>query len=90
MNIREAVGIPYKNIKTDSMMNKFCILEFSTPGVLDIPNIIYEMEHTKAEISPFFRYILQTRKDPNLLEAFQDFLQMNKLSSFARIVLKKG
>lgn len=66
------------------------ILEFSTPGVLDIPNIIYAMKHMKSKIPPFIRYILETRKDPNLLLALQDFLQMNKLSSFGRLVLRKG
>lgn len=67
----------------------FQILEFSTPGVLDLPNIIYAMEQNGKDIPAFLRYIIETRKDPNLFEAFQDFLQMNQLSSYGRLVLRK-
>ena len=29
------------------------------------------------------------RKDPSLIESFQDFLQINRLGTFGRLVLKK-
>jgi len=70
--------------------SQFKILEFSTPGVLDIPNIRYAMQHQNIEVPRFVRYMIETRKDPNLLLALQDFLQMNKLSSFGRLVLRKN
>ena len=63
------------------------MLEFSTPGVLDIPNVIKKLD--KIENSSFFNYILTLRKDPVLIESFQDFLQLNRLGTFGRLVLRK-
>lgn len=71
-------------------LNKFELLEFSTPGVLDIPNIIKALDQKKSGIPPFIRYMLRTRNDADLLMTFQDFLQMNKLCSFGRLVLRKN
>jgi len=69
--------------------SQFKILEFSTPGVLDIPNIQYAMKNQNIEVPGFVRYMMETRKDPDLSLALQDFLQMNKLSSFGRLVLRR-
>ena len=66
----------------------FELLEFSTPGVLDIPNVIEQLD--KIENSVFFKYVLKLRKDPTLVESFQDFLQLNRLGTFGRLVLKKN
>ena len=65
----------------------FEILEYSTPGVLDIPNIIKQID----EISDldFFSYIFRKRKDSEMLNSFQNFIQMNRLGTFGRIVLRK-
>ena len=68
-------------------MNGFEILEFSTPSVLDIPNVITQLSDTNN--SKFFNYIFTERQDPELLSSFQDYLQMNRLGTFARLVLRK-
>ena len=65
----------------------FELLEFSTPGVLDISNVIKKMSQTKD--STFFQYILQYRQDKELISSFQDFLQLNRLGTFGRLVLRK-
>ena len=63
------------------------ILEFSTPAVLDIPNL--ESKLRQSEGNTFFKYIFDVRKDEKLLESFQDFLQLNRLGSYGRLVLRK-
>ena len=65
----------------------FEVIEFSTPGVLDIPNVKDKM--SSMEVDPFFNYIFKERKDSSLIESFQDFLQINRLGTFGRLVLKK-
>ena len=65
----------------------FEVLEFSTPGVLDIPNVIKQLDQVND--ATFFRYILKNRQDAELVSSFQDFLQMNRLGTFGRLVLKK-
>ena len=65
----------------------FEVLEFSTPGVLDIPNVIKKLDLIKN--SNFLNYILNYRQDPSLVVSFQDFLQLNRLGTFGRLVLKK-
>ncbi len=67
----------------------FEIIELSTPGVLDLQNVQEALSTGNLEIPAFFRYILETRKDPALNQAFQDFLQTHRLSSQARVVLRK-
>ena len=68
-------------------LNGFDILEFSTPGVLDIPNVVSRIADLNN--SSFFKYIIDKRQDREILNSFQDFLQMNRLGTFARLVLKK-
>ena len=65
----------------------FEVLEFSTPGVLDIPNVISKLDEIKNQ--SFYNYLFKIRQDPNLITSFQNFLQMNRLGGFGRIVLKK-
>ena len=65
----------------------FEILEFSTPGVLDIPNVIKQLDQITD--TTFFKYILQKRQDIELISSFQDFLQRNRLGTFGRLVLRK-
>ena len=67
--------------------NFFEILEFSTPGVLDIPNVVNRLEDLNN--SAFFKYIFNERKDSEIINSFQDYLQMNRLGTFARLVLRK-
>ena len=68
-------------------INGFDVLEFSTPGVLDIPNLIKQIDEVRN--SHFLHYIIRKRQDPQLLSSFQDFLQMNSLGTFGRLVLRK-
>jgi hypothetical protein len=65
----------------------FEVLEFSTPGVLDIPNVIKQLDQGKR--TAFFQYIFKQRQDAELVGSFQDFLQMNRLGTFGRLVLRK-
>ena len=68
-------------------LDGFEILEFSTPGVLDIPNVTKHLNGVGN--AAFLHYILRKRQDPELLNSFQDFLQMYRLVTFGRLVLRK-
>ena len=69
-------------------MGGFEIIEFSTPGVFDIPNVIENMERVRE--SRFLEYLLKVRNEPKLIESFMEFLQSNRLSTFGRLVLQKN
>ena len=72
-----------------NLINKvggFEILEFSTPGLLDIENV---REKIDVSNNSFLNYIIKERSDSELILSFQDFLQKNCLSSFCRLVLRK-
>ena len=80
--------LSYEGINTlIEKVTGFEILEFSTPGVLDIPNVINHLE--TIDDAYFFKYILKQRNDTSLMKSFQDFLQLNRLGTFGRLVLKK-
>ena len=64
----------------------FEILEFSTPSVLDVQNVIENIDQLN---NSFVNYILKERNDDELILSFQDFLQKNCLGSFGRIVVRK-
>lgn len=67
----------------------FEILEFSTPGVLDFDIVESEYKkHPDLQIPRFIRTVLE-RDDEQLRQDFQNFLQVNRLSSFVRMVLRK-
>jgi len=61
------------------------ICEISTPGMLDTEII---QRHLKAGESAFFDYIVRAR-GPECLGALQEFLQAHRLSSFARLIVRK-
>ena len=65
----------------------FEVLEFSTPGVLDIPNVIKQID--QKENVTFFHYLFKQRDDTELVNSFQNFLQLNRLGTFGRLVLRK-
>lgn len=69
--------------------NGFVISEFSTPGELDVENILREIEHLKGQTKDLFEYLSLKRCGTPLVEKLQDFLQENRLSSRARIVAVK-
>ena len=58
-------------------LKNFDILEFSTPGVLDVNNVIKNLDNSSA----FFNYIFKERNDFQLLKSFQDyFLRQTKMA----------
>lgn len=68
-------------------VGNFEILEYSTPGVFDIPNVLDSLNG--LENSSFFKYIFNKRQDSEIINSFQDYLQMNRLGTFARLTLRK-
>jgi len=70
--------------------HSFEVLELSTPGTFDV-EIVQRAIRADPEGSwpRFIRYLVQNRNEGALL-AFQEYLQRYRLSSFARIVLRKS
>jgi len=67
----------------------FRCLEFSTPGILDVEITAAALkEKPDLNLPRFIRYLIQNRKH-EARRAFQEFLQSNLLSSYARILLQK-
>ena len=83
MNILSFEGM---NVLIDQV-GSFEVLEFSTPGVLDIPNVIKQLDQINDEA--FLHYIFKQRQEAELAGSFQDFLQLNRLGTFGRLVLRK-
>lgn len=64
-------------------------LEFSTPGTFDVEVVQRAvLADPEREWPRFVRYLMENR-DTNALDAFQEYLQAYRLSSFARVVLRK-
>ena len=61
------------------------IIEFSTPGVLDIQNVIEKLPSQER----FLNYLFKERSGAGVVRSFQEFLQLNRLATFGRLVLKK-
>jgi hypothetical protein len=69
--------------------HEFEMLEFSTPGMFDVEVVQHAIEENPEAGWPrFIQYIVEKR-DENTLKALQEFLQRFRLSSFARIVLRR-
>ncbi len=67
----------------------FTLLEVSTPGVLDVEIVLAHLLHDPSlPLSAFERQVLTLGRETR--EAFQAFLQQNRMSSFARIVGRKN
>jgi len=67
----------------------FEILEFSTPGVFDAEIVKRAVQADPSAPWPRFLKHLITRCDAEVLDGFQEFLQKYRLSSFARLALRK-
>lgn len=67
----------------------FECLEFSTPGILDVTRVSKAIEAQRGKFCRFAEYLVKNR-DANLRHAFQVFLQKELLSSYGRILLRKG
>jgi len=67
----------------------FEVLEFSTPGMFDTDEVQRAVrEQPEADWPRFIRYLVENRGE-EALGALQGFLQRFRLSSFARIVLRR-
>ena len=67
----------------------FECLEFSTPGILDVELVETAVRHNpEIKLSRPMEYMLRSRGAESKT-LFQEFLQENLLSSYARIVLRK-
>jgi len=67
----------------------FDCLELSTPGLLDIEVVANAYrENPSLDLPRFVKYMLNNRGS-STLQSFQEFLQLNRLSSFTRMVLRK-
>lgn len=67
----------------------FELLEYSTPGLLDLDIVKNAMEKDKRLKIPRFVRTLIDQGDEQIYKDFQEFLQINRLSSFVRILLRK-
>lgn len=65
----------------------FRILEFSTPGVLDL-KIVAQAAKAGVPLPGFVRYLIEHRSE-EIKGAFQEFLQSSLLSSYGRALLQK-
>lgn len=68
---------------------KFEMIDLSTPGKLDVQITAATIKNNNAmKVNGFFKYLF-THLDEKSLQSFQDFLQLNKLSSHLRVAAKK-
>jgi hypothetical protein len=65
------------------------ILELSTPGMFDIQSIKREMNKSKDVKWPRSLHALLDHMDKQGVEQFTEYLQSQRLSSFARIVIRR-
>ncbi len=63
-------------------------VEISTPGVLDVEIVNAHRRLEEITLSPFETALLDSDQDTR--EAFQIFLQQNRMSSFARVVARRS
>ena len=79
----------YEGLKIFFERHGFEMIEFSTPGMLDL-NIVEETCRKQPDLKiPRFIRTMLVRGDEQLKNDFQTFLQVNKLSLFVRIVVRK-
>jgi SAM-dependent methyltransferase len=67
----------------------FEVLEFSTPGVLDVDALKEFARNGETSSMPRFIQYLMTRRDGDAHEALQEYVQRFRLSSFGRLALRK-
>jgi 2-polyprenyl-3-methyl-5-hydroxy-6-metoxy-1,4-benzoquinol methylase len=67
----------------------FEVVEISTPGKLDVDIVKNMMEENHLITHDKFANYLIRKRDSKTLEAFQKFLQENRLSSHAQVIARK-
>jgi hypothetical protein len=72
-----------------SSSGKWEILELSTPGMFDIENVRKELKRDSSVIWPRSLHVLLDDIDKQGIELFTEYLQSQRLSSFARLVLRR-
>jgi len=69
--------------------NGFQIIDLSTPGKLDVEIVANTFKsNSNIDMPEFLKYMFKYRSE-DTWESFQDFLQLNKLSSYLRIAAVK-
>ncbi len=66
----------------------FRIVEFSTPGQLDV-QVVWRLRNERGAVLPRFLEYLLSHRDATCHERFQDFIQEQRLSSHMRLIARK-
>lgn len=67
----------------------FECIELSTPGLLDVDIVVSVLKRDPSlDLPEFIKYFI-TKRGVETHQAFQEFLQMNQLSSYVRAVFRK-
>jgi len=67
----------------------FEVLEFSTPGMFDVATVAHALETDPETAVPrFVSYMIENRGAEDR-QRFQEFLQMNLLSSYGRVLIQR-
>lgn len=86
----DRINVLSKNgLETLFKRHGFNIIEYSTPGFLDLDIVKNAFKKNPSLTLPRFVKTLLKNGDDQVYEDFQNFLQLSKLSSFVRIVLQK-
>jgi len=78
-----------KGIKSLIDQHGFELLEFSTPGILDVEIVAKALkDDPQTPVSVFVKDLVLNQSD-DVKRSFQEFLQVNLLSSYGRILIRK-
>jgi SAM-dependent methyltransferase len=77
-----------KGLRTLFKRHGLEILEYSTPGLLDL-DVVKNAVERGVPVPRFVKNLVEQGND-QVFKDFQEFLQINKLSSFVRVLLRKG
>jgi len=78
-----------KGIKSLIDQHGFECLEFSTPGILDVEIVARALkDDPKIPVSAFVKDLVLNQSE-DVQRSFQEFLQVNLLSSYGRILIRK-
>jgi hypothetical protein len=81
--------ISVEGLQTALARSGFEILEFSTPGQLDV-QVVQRLRKERGAVLPRFLEYLLTHRDALCHEKFQDFIQEQRLSSHLRLIARKS
>jgi len=80
--------ISVEGLQTALGRSGFEILEFSTPGQLDV-QVVQRLRKERGAVLPRFLEYLLSHRDAHCHEKFQDFIQEQRLSSHMRLIARK-